>query len=234
MKKLHVSRPSPAMVVAMVALIVALGGSAYAAKKIGSSQLKKNAVTTKKIKNGAVTGGKLASGAVSSGKIAGNAVTTDKITDGAVTTGKIADATLGSLTTARGTTSSCDPASTTFVDCGTVSLDLPRSGRVLVLASLGYDGSNTNSYSGNCRLAVDGATVGPTIDYGQAAYVTSGGNTTVGGPGFNANGEEGGALNFVTAALAAGTHTASLQCNQAGGSIEFTQTAVSGVMLGAG
>ena len=33
MSKLKFSRPSPAMVVALVALLVALGGSAYAATK---------------------------------------------------------------------------------------------------------------------------------------------------------------------------------------------------------
>ncbi len=66
MKRLHVLRPSPAMIVALIALIVALGGTAYAAKKIGSRQLKKNAVTTKKIKDGAVTAAKIATGAIAS------------------------------------------------------------------------------------------------------------------------------------------------------------------------
>jgi hypothetical protein len=60
MKRFQFSLPSPAMIVAIVALIAALAGSAYAAKKIGSHQLKKNAVTTNKIKDGAVTSGKLA------------------------------------------------------------------------------------------------------------------------------------------------------------------------------
>jgi hypothetical protein len=74
MKRFQVSRPSPAMVVAVIALIVALGGSAYAAHKIGSKNLKKNAVTTKKIKDGAVTSGKLANGAVTGAKLAKGAV----------------------------------------------------------------------------------------------------------------------------------------------------------------
>jgi hypothetical protein len=48
----------------MIALIVALGGTAYAASSlpknsVGSKQLKKNSVTTAKIKNGAVTGKKI-------------------------------------------------------------------------------------------------------------------------------------------------------------------------------
>jgi hypothetical protein len=52
------------MIVALIALIVALGGTGYAAvslrkNSVGTRQLKKNAVTTAKIKNGAVTGAKL-------------------------------------------------------------------------------------------------------------------------------------------------------------------------------
>jgi hypothetical protein len=74
MSKLHVSRPSPAMIVAIVALIVAMGGSAYAAHKIGSKNLKKNAVTTKKIKDAAVTSTKIANGAITPGKLAKGAV----------------------------------------------------------------------------------------------------------------------------------------------------------------
>ena len=63
-------RPSPAMVVAIIALIVALAGGAYAASKIGTKQLKNNAVTKKKIRNGAVTTSKLANGAVTDSKLA--------------------------------------------------------------------------------------------------------------------------------------------------------------------
>ena len=54
-------RPSPAMVVACLALGLALGGTSYAAVKlprnsVGTKQLKKNAVTSPKIKNNGVTG----------------------------------------------------------------------------------------------------------------------------------------------------------------------------------
>jgi len=74
-------RPSPALVVSVIALIVALGGTGYAALKIpkssvGSKQLKNGAVTTKKIKNDAVTGAKIklsTLGTVPSAAIATNA-----------------------------------------------------------------------------------------------------------------------------------------------------------------
>jgi hypothetical protein len=54
-----VPRPSPAMVVACIALFVALSGAGYAAytlprNSVGTAQLKANAVTSVKIKNGQV------------------------------------------------------------------------------------------------------------------------------------------------------------------------------------
>jgi len=60
-------RPSPALIISLIALLVALGGTSYAAFKlpknsVGTKQLKNNAVTRRKIKNGAVTQRKLAGG----------------------------------------------------------------------------------------------------------------------------------------------------------------------------
>ena len=69
MKHLIRLRPSPAMVVACLALGLALGGTSYAAVKlpknsVGAKQLKKNAVTSPKIKANAVTGAKVKSNAI--------------------------------------------------------------------------------------------------------------------------------------------------------------------------
>jgi hypothetical protein len=78
------------MVVALIALTVALGGTSVAAvnqlaaNSVGTSQLKSNAVTTPKIKNSAVNASKLASNAVTTAKIAGNAVTNAKIANGTI------------------------------------------------------------------------------------------------------------------------------------------------------
>ena len=83
MSRLARSRPSPSMIVAMIALFVALGGASYAAvaiNSVGSKQLKKNAVTTKKIKNNAVT----------AEKIKGGAVTGEKVLDGSLSKGDFA------------------------------------------------------------------------------------------------------------------------------------------------
>src|SRR5437763_15906565 len=64
MSRLHLRAPSPALMVSMIALIVALGGTSYAAytlpkNSVGTSQLRNKAVTTKKIRNGAVTRSKM-------------------------------------------------------------------------------------------------------------------------------------------------------------------------------
>ncbi len=61
MKHLLRLRPSPAMVIACIALTVALGGTSYAAIKlprnsVGTKQLKTNAVTGPKVKANAITG----------------------------------------------------------------------------------------------------------------------------------------------------------------------------------
>ena len=59
MRRKRFRRPSPAMVVAFVALLVALGGTSYAAirlpaNSVGTKQLKKSSVTTAKVKNGSL------------------------------------------------------------------------------------------------------------------------------------------------------------------------------------
>ncbi len=62
-------RPTPALIVAFVALFAAMGGIGYA-----TGQLKPNSVKAKNIKSGAVTTAKIADGAVTTPKLAPNAV----------------------------------------------------------------------------------------------------------------------------------------------------------------
>ena len=70
MKHLARLRPSPAMVVACLALTVALGGTSYAAIK-----LPKNSVGTKQLKRNAVTGPKVKASAITSPKVANDSLT---------------------------------------------------------------------------------------------------------------------------------------------------------------
>jgi hypothetical protein len=70
-------RPSPALVIACLALFVAMGGVGYAALK-----LKPNSVRTKNIRDAAVTAPKLADGSVATAKLGDGAVTTSKLAPG--------------------------------------------------------------------------------------------------------------------------------------------------------
>jgi hypothetical protein len=65
MRKLMIRRPSPAMVVACIALLVALGGTSVAAV----SQLARNSVGPAQLQFGAVTGPKIRENAVTSIKV---------------------------------------------------------------------------------------------------------------------------------------------------------------------
>jgi len=62
-------RPTPALVIAFVALFAAMGGFGYAAVKV-----KQSSVKTKNIKNAAVTTDKIANGAVTTPKLAPDAI----------------------------------------------------------------------------------------------------------------------------------------------------------------
>ncbi len=77
--KIAFSRPSPAMVVAVVALVAALSGTAYAAlgkNSVGSRQLKAKSVTSGKIANNAITSAKVAKSSLTGVDINVNALGT--------------------------------------------------------------------------------------------------------------------------------------------------------------
>jgi hypothetical protein len=93
-------RPSPALVIACAALLIALTGTSIAAveavpnNSVGTAQLKNNAVTAAKIASNAVNAAKIASNAVTASEIASNAVATAEIASNAVTSAKVQDGTL--------------------------------------------------------------------------------------------------------------------------------------------
>lgn len=80
MRKSLLRRPSPALAVAFLALLVALGGTSYAALSVP-----KNSVGTKQLKNKAVTASKLANGVVGTAKIKNGVVTASKINTSGLT-----------------------------------------------------------------------------------------------------------------------------------------------------
>jgi hypothetical protein len=99
-------RPSPAMVVAMMALLVALSGVGYAALKlekdtVGAKQIKRNAVRTAELRDGGVQAADLGGGSVGSnavldesltgGDVQDESIGSTEILDGSVRPGEIED-----------------------------------------------------------------------------------------------------------------------------------------------
>ena len=94
MKKLRIDRPSPALIISIVALVFAMIGTGYAAvhsklpaKSVGTKQLKANSVTTKQLKANSVT----------TAKIKKNAVTGVKVKDQSLSGADINLSTLGAV-----------------------------------------------------------------------------------------------------------------------------------------
>ena len=80
MPRIRARRPSPALVVASLALGIALTGTSYATVL----NVPDGSVTTAKIKNGAVTTPKLKNDAVTVDKLAANAVTAGQVKNGSL------------------------------------------------------------------------------------------------------------------------------------------------------
>ena len=86
---------SPAMVVALLALALSLGGTAYAAKLITSKDIKNNTVRSVDLRNGGVTAADLKDGAVGGPEIKDGAVGSVDIAEGAAGGAAVADGSMG-------------------------------------------------------------------------------------------------------------------------------------------
>ena len=69
MEKFKRLRLSPALVISVIALFVAIGGISWAAATIGTKDIKNKAITAKKLRKDAVTNTKIQDNAVNSAKI---------------------------------------------------------------------------------------------------------------------------------------------------------------------
>lgn len=74
-------RPTPSMVVSMLALLVSLSGAAYAGGLIGTDDIQNGAVTTPKLHNGAVTKAKLHGNSVNGSKVVDNTISGDDVNE---------------------------------------------------------------------------------------------------------------------------------------------------------
>lgn len=176
------SKPSPAMVVAMIALFVALGGGAYASVAL-------NQVRSVHIKNGEVKNPDLANSSVGTLKLRDRAVTSAKIKDGDIQPVDLSPAARG---TVYGSYSDgAVPIDGATAEAGTVilTLSVPAGTYAIVGKAILNNDSATTATTGACRLATptdwDEARTGLQIDsdVNDEAMVTMTVVTTYAAPG---------------------------------------------------
>ena len=192
-------RPSPALIVACIALFVALGGTSYAVTQlpknsVGTTQLKKNAVTSQKIKDGAISSQKIKDGAIDQADLAPGVTTSLK---GAATSAYLylPDANF----TAETHPALDDGFIIASVDIATaVPSRLTVTATVNAVANL-IDASDLVRYHISCEVLIGGTKAGPpglgTIYLVNPLDMDSTTITTTGG-----------------ADVGAGTHTVALRC----------------------
>jgi hypothetical protein len=89
MRRLSLRAPSPALIISVIALFAALGGTSYAAATIGTSDIKDRAVTNAKLGQTSVGFQKVRLGAIHTENIANNAVGNGQLANSAVGTSKL-------------------------------------------------------------------------------------------------------------------------------------------------
>jgi hypothetical protein len=116
----------------------------------------------------------------------------------------------------------CDPTTAGWTDCVSVTLVLPATGRVLLVATGAYDNDNFDTaMAGACRLTQDGSQVA-TTELGSTNDAH-----TAAGQHYGTM-----ALTGVTGLLSGGSHTFKLQCTETDPNLYLNNEELSVVALG--
>ncbi len=113
-------RPRPATAIALLALMMAMGGTSIAGSVINGGDLKNGSVTRSKIGSNAIDSTRLAGNAVTAGKIAKAAVSSAKLAKGAVNAAALASGSVTSKALGAGavTASNLAPAAVSWKSLG--------------------------------------------------------------------------------------------------------------------
>jgi hypothetical protein len=166
-------KPSPSVAIAFVALLLALGGTAYA-----GSTLQKNSVGPKQIKNGAVTSTKIARGAVGTANLKSGAVTSSKINMSGLTVPNASTA-----TTATNATHADNATRATNADNATHSTNADNATHATTATNATHATTADNSTNATNATTAENATALAKVTYVQSASITSpAGGGTVNNP----------------------------------------------------
>ena len=193
MSRVRLRVPSPALVVSVVALTVALGGTSYAAFSLPTGS-----VGTKQLKNKAVTNAKLAPNSVGTANLKNGGVIASKINTSGLTVPN--DQTASNFTQGS-------PNQTITATAATIgSIQITTTGSKRVIASAAVHAVNGVAGTGVylvCHITIDGNSGVNDTDYASPA----GGFTIV----------DASVSPLASAVVGAGTHTVTLLCSAVGG-----------------
>lgn len=214
----------------------AVKGKAIAGNAVSTAKVRDGAITGPKLGGSAVTTSALADGSVTTTKLADDAVIRQKIAQGEINGGKLANGAVNSSKVADGTllaedfgagqisdgfafTNEPDFSGGTVINFATTSYNAPRSGRLLLTATMT---TNVNC-GGPCDLEValfiDGTYVpGSTRVAGEGVLAATSGSTAV--------------TTSALVAVAAGAHTIEIRgVNDGTDSLSLSNEAITGVLL---
>jgi hypothetical protein len=235
------------MVVAVVALFVALGGTSYAVSRIDGSVLKNGSVSGKKLRKNTLGGREVRESTLGNvptaarADNAGHATIADRsATSGladrassADTAAGLGDSAVAGLTIARSSADpdgTCHPLDTVdkpFLECASVAMTLPRAGRVLLVGTAGVGKSGPDvPYVMGCQLQADGGAVAGSLAHAGMD------NDTVPGMHFGST-PFGIATTAVTSVVGAGAHTFALACQQTDPDGVVVDAKISALMISA-
>ena len=156
-------RPSPAMVVACLALLVALGGTSVAAV----NQLGRNTVNTPQLVNGAVTNPKIRNNAINSSKVANRSLLRSDFAPGQLPAGPVGPQGPAGPTGATGAAGAAGPA-------GVIGAITVRTQSALIAGGTAENGAvNTARVTALCQgneRAISGGTSWSDDDAGLELY----------------------------------------------------------------
>jgi hypothetical protein len=183
--------------------------------EVRTSDLQDNGLRSADVRDDTVAGGGLTAADLRVGSVGGSEVALDALTGGDIdesTLGTVPAASLAGIGTATVNHAGCSPAGTTYVDCGYVTLNLPRTTRVLIAAA-GTSDSPGSSLQGYCRLATSQASLEDTY-----AYIEDQSNW---------------GLTTVTAATGPGNVDFGVECEKEGSnSVAYGEIQISAVLIG--
>jgi hypothetical protein len=162
--------PSPAMMVALAALVMSTGGTVTAAALITSAEIKNNTIRSVDVRNGSLSGADIKDSALSGADVRNNSLTGADLANNSVNSGKVADGSLTGADLANNSVNSGKVAdgSLTGADIDESTMDqVPSAANATDAQNAGtVDGFEANALT---RVALMATSVAVTIaDSGQS------------------------------------------------------------------